>query len=299
MDIQVQDCTVRTSNSLKYLGVHFDKDLRMKEHVKETAKKAGHITRNLSRLMPNIGGPAPTKRRVLNAVVNSVLLYAAPVWDKAMKMAKYRNTYTKVQRQMAIRISCAYRTVSTAAAQLLAGTIPIDLLVRERSLIYDRGKEEVKNIRDETMKLWQERWDSATSGSWTKRLIPKVERWTGRKHGETDFHLTQVLSGHGCFEHFLHKIGRRRSAVCIFCHEEDDTAEHTFFNCPSWKTERDNAWRSLGLTITPDNMVNTMLEGEEQWKELQRLANTIMRAKEAEEKKREEDLRIRRQTVVI
>lgn len=55
---------------------------------------------------------------------------------------------------MAFRMSSAYRTVSLAAAQILTVTIPIDLLVGERSLIYERGKTEATNIRDETLELW-------------------------------------------------------------------------------------------------------------------------------------------------
>lgn len=67
----------------------------------------------------------------------------------------------------------------------MAGTIPIDMLIRERSLINDRRKVEARNIRQNTMHLSQERWDSVESSSFTKRLIPKVERWTAKKHGET------------------------------------------------------------------------------------------------------------------
>lgn len=111
----------------------------MKNNVKETAKKAGLVTQYLS--MPNMGGPAPTKRLLLNAVVNSILLHAASIWDKAIKMVKYRDTHSRVQRQMAIRISSTYMTVHTAAAYLLAETISMDLLVRERFLRFN-------NIRD-------------------------------------------------------------------------------------------------------------------------------------------------------
>ena len=38
----------------------------------------------LTRLMPNIGGPREAKRRLVVSVVNSKLLYAAPIWTSAL-----------------------------------------------------------------------------------------------------------------------------------------------------------------------------------------------------------------------
>lgn len=288
MDIQVLNTVVGTSNSIKYLGMHFDKDMRMKSHIIETAKKAGEATKNLSRLMPNIGGPASKKRKVLNAVVNSILLYAAPVWAKVIKMDHYKHQLERVQRQMALRISSAYRTVSLAAVQVLAGTTPIDLLVRERALLYEKGKEEKANIQEETLRLWQERWEVSTKGEWTRRLIPDIERWVGRDHGDLDFHLTQILSGHGCFEAYLYRIGKRTSATCLFCGEEEDTAEHTFFVCSKWEGERAQTRSVIGQDINPENLTTIMLVGEENFKAIKILANKIMRAKEGKEKEDEE-----------
>lgn len=40
-----------------------------------------------------------------------------------------------------------------------------------------------------------------------------------RKHGEVDYFLTQLLSGHEDFQYNLHKIGRARSPYYVFCDE--------------------------------------------------------------------------------
>lgn len=39
--------------------------------------------------------------------------------------------------------------------------------------------------------------------------------------GSMAFHLTQVLTGHGCFADFLLRIGKRTDASCVFCGDED------------------------------------------------------------------------------
>ena len=65
----------------------------------------------------------------------------------------------RVQRQGALRVSCAYRTVSEAAVLVIAGIIPIKLLAKERKLIYDRKNEgdpdQIKaDVRRATMLEW-------------------------------------------------------------------------------------------------------------------------------------------------
>ena len=292
MDIIVQNRVVETSECIKYLGVYFDKDLKMRQHIIQTAKKAGEAIRNLSRLMPNTGGPSSTKRRVLGTVVNSILLYSAPIWDETLKLAKYRLIYERVQRQMAISICSAYRTVSTVAAQLLSGQIPIDLLATERARTFHATEEEARRIKEDTLDAWQARWTSETRGAWTRRLIPNVRVWIERTHGVLDFHLTQLLSGHGSFETYLCGIGRRDTPTCPHCHRGDDDVEHTFFLCTKWMECRTAAWSQLGGNVTPENIVAKMIGDEENWKTVKELANQIMRAKEQAEKDLEERRRL-------
>lgn len=61
----------------------------------------------------------------------------------------------------------------------------------------DRAKKDA--LRDESLTRWQEEWNEAKTGRWTRRMTPDVKKWTTRKHGEINFHPTQILTGHGCF----------------------------------------------------------------------------------------------------
>ena len=129
----------------------------------------------LGKLMPNIGGPPSSKRRVLCGAVGSIIMYAAPVWGGVMAKEKYRQMLLWVQRKLALRISSAYRTVSTEAAQVLAGLISIDLQVRERMDAYDsqQGRQEQ---RWRTMVEWQARWSNLRGrAEWTRSLIADVD----------------------------------------------------------------------------------------------------------------------------
>lgn len=67
-----------------------------------------------------------------------------------------------------------------------------------------------------------------------------------RRHGSMSFHMTQVLTGHGCFAKYLPRIGRRAVTDCDFCGEEDG-AMHTIRDCPNWDCERFNLRKALKL----------------------------------------------------
>ncbi|XP_017787266.1 PREDICTED: uncharacterized protein LOC108569979 [Nicrophorus vespilloides] len=109
-------------------------------------------------MMPNMGGPKKRKRRLLGTVAQSLMLYSVPAWANAMQVAKYRAALARVQRKGAIRACCAYSTISLDAVQVIAGTVPIELLARERLELYEgsRGEETRKAARLRTMLRWQE-----------------------------------------------------------------------------------------------------------------------------------------------
>ena len=63
------------------LGEHEIEDRRLSfgEHLQIATAKAIQCGAALTQLMPNIGGPREAKRRLVASVVNSKLLYAAPI----------------------------------------------------------------------------------------------------------------------------------------------------------------------------------------------------------------------------
>ncbi|XP_062134202.1 uncharacterized protein LOC133844301 [Drosophila sulfurigaster albostrigata] len=101
-------------------------------------------------------------------------------------------------------------------------------------------------------------------GRWTHRLIPNIGEWTSRKHGQVNFHLTQVLSGHGCFRSYLHRFGHEASGNCSECGTLED-AEHTIFACKLYGSLRNDLERALGVSIAVGNLVPLMLQSVDNW----------------------------------
>ena len=133
---------------------------------------------------------------------------------------------------------------------MIAGTIPIDLLARERKQIYDRSAEveradAVSEARRQTLQTWHERWRTVTKGRWTYLLIHDITKWLRREYGEVNFYLTQFLTGHGHFRYYLFKLVNVSTPECKYCGHERDDAEHTFFACSRWAAERQRMLKRL------------------------------------------------------
>ena len=86
---------MKAGGKIKYLGVTLDKRLKWGERVMMAANKANKSVKVLHKLMPNTDGPITSKRRMLNAMGNSTLLYAVPAWIDALKIKKYNGRLIK------------------------------------------------------------------------------------------------------------------------------------------------------------------------------------------------------------
>ncbi|CAI6365779.1 unnamed protein product [Macrosiphum euphorbiae] len=139
---------------------------------------------------------------------------------------------------MALRVAKAYRTVSTNDILVVAGMVPVHLKAMEQQCKFKALKEgsivEKGMLRVSTYRKWQSLWNSTKTGIWTKRLIGDVRKWIDRRFGETDFNLSQMLTGHGCFGYYLHKYKKRDDPACVDCGSPMDDVEHTLFRCDRW-----------------------------------------------------------------
>ncbi|VVC33141.1 Hypothetical protein CINCED_3A014497 [Cinara cedri] len=99
----------------------------------------------------------------------------------------------------------------------------------------------VVSMRDEREAIsdtWQARWDEDTKGRWTQRLMPNIKRWTSKPPMATSSHITQALTGHGCFRSYLKRMKRAEDNTCCYC-LNPDTMKYTISEFAKWNTERD------------------------------------------------------------
>lgn len=214
-----------------------------------------------------------------------MLLYGCEVWHTALATKKNVVVLESTHRRILARVACAYRTVSTEAAQVITGVPPARLLVEER--VKQRCTGMSKSMaRSHTLNLWQENWQQTTKARWTRRLIPDIEKWVKRKHGEIDYHLTQALTGHGCFGTYLCRIGKILNASCWYCGEED-TPSHTLFSCSYFDPLRMDVMKKILVWPEESNLIEEMLESPEKWDVLHTFVKKIMTQKEKKERELE------------
>jgi len=314
--LHIDGCSVAVKRAVRYLGVNLDTRLSFGDHVESVTTGARKAASALGRLMPNVGGPAQSKRSLLMSVVHSRLLYGADVWaDEIQHVAKYRNLMLQSQRCAALRVARCYRTVSDMAALVLARMPPVTLqaVVRKRATaLRHEGAVLTKQQKEDAMiGQWQEMWDVSTKAAWTKALIPDLRRWWSQGPREVSYHIAQALTGHGCFQSYLWRKGKAENPGCVHCPAVFDDAEHTLFACPFWDAARADVAAALRNPVGPEDVPyllcgpdqqdlpeqpsqrRRLIEASKRHTELfQQMVETILSGKEELERQRQHQMRI-------
>ncbi|XP_050095897.1 LOW QUALITY PROTEIN: cubilin homolog [Anopheles aquasalis] len=187
------------SRSIRYLGVMLQERLQWGPHVQFIAEKAMKQVQALRFAMRNHGGPSSQSRKIIASVIDSTLCYAAPIWaEQATNLQCNRRILQRVQREMAKGVASTFRTASYWSAVLLARLVPICLRLNEDARCYRATREHQacaltirKRERAATFQAWQQEWDkekddrtASLHSRWIRRVIPDVERWFSRNHGQ-------------------------------------------------------------------------------------------------------------------
>lgn len=306
--ILVGNSRIRLDRSMKYLGIYIDSRWSFTDHFAYVETKVAKVTRALGRLMPNLRGPGERKRQLFAGVVKSVLFYGAPVWSDAFQASKSaQRSLRRVQRTLAIRVISAYRTVSCDAASLLARIPPLYMVAAMRKRVFERSSDlkrrddwtrgDAVEIRNAEHIILVRQWELYLRNPrlWGLRTLravgPKLDEWLARRWGSMGYHLSQILTGHGSFNHYLHRIGKRPDESCWHCDSESDTVEHTVQECPAWAESRALLRTRLrtpdGEALSLEYLVEAILEFEDCWSAFSQFARDVVSAKEEEERRRE------------
>ena len=210
----------------------------------------------------------------------SILRYGGPAWAKALRTKSYLDKLESTHRLISLRVASAYRTVSYDAICVIASMMPIGNIIKEDVECFEqRGERGIRGAaRADSMRKWQRAWTNSTKGRWTHQLIPLLAGWVDRRHGEVNFHLTQILSGHGCFRQYLHKFGHAESPMCPECGDAEETAEHVLFVCPRFARVRSNMMAISGRDTTPGNMIQRMCKSQDTWAAVNAAAIQVVQA---------------------
>ncbi len=159
--------------------------------------------------------------------------------------------------------------------------------MEERAEVYKLGVRAgpATTQRPATIGKWQEIWDKhKTTAQWTKKLIPNIAKWLECTHRRADYTLTQFLAGYETYGAYTKRIGKKEDSSCTYCHEAEDRAEHTFFECEKWERWRTEIELDLNINITPGNVITKMIESPRNWKLIENYRARVIKQKERDER---------------
>ena len=155
------------------------------------------------------------------------LLYGAPIWAEDLmtshcSLLKVRRLY----RTVAISVVRGFRTISAAAAAALAGSPPLELQALRCLHLHTRGLSDwVEPVGDDVegrarralLDRWRVSLDMRTGAPWLRVLetvLPNWDVWLDGAGPLLTYRVTQVLTGHGCFGEYLHRIRKEATSRC-------------------------------------------------------------------------------------
>jgi len=140
--MRIDRAEIRIERRMKYLGVILDSKLNFEEHFRYVEGKVAKVKRALGKLIPNLRGPSEGKRKLYGNIVQSVVMYGAPVWENNFTRNRtIQRPITRIQRYMAIRTIAGYRTISYEVATILARTLPWALVAEKCKNTYMKIRE--------------------------------------------------------------------------------------------------------------------------------------------------------------
>lgn len=96
------------------------------------------------------------------------------------------------------------------------------------------------------------------------------------------------MTGHGCFRHYLHRIGKQGSPECWFDCGGEDTAEHHLISCERWTQQRETFFDLIELpdtgTPTAEGVVRHVLERGDRWRHFRAFCADTLKIKEEHER---------------
>lgn len=307
--INVGGAQVHVGRYMKYLGLILDSRWDFKEHFKRLVPRLEKVLGALHRLLPNLGGPDESVRRLYAGVVRSMALYGAPVWSGSLTNDRSSKALLNgLQRRVAIRIARGYRTISYEAAMLIARCPPLDILASVNAAMYHNLRcARQSDVMSSSVHTLRERMHLQALATWRVRLeetnaarqrapgaiLPHFGQWMNRRWAVT-FRLTQILTGHGCFGAYLNRIGRETTPQCHHCNSDQDDAQHTLEECPAWANERVSLVAKIGNDLNPASVVKAMLHSAGSWKAMTTFCEKVMVQKENAERDRERSNSARR-----
>lgn len=215
------------------------------QHIHALHTKTIAIMITLGRMSHSVRGLRfPLLRTYYKVIFLPIVAYGVAAWGDFLTTRNNSQLQT-LQRHTLIKLTKAYATTSTAALQVVAGCMPLDIYIHMIRRIYKYSRlghrrfgtadltdctgraNARKLLLDSAIMQWEERWRNSAEA--THHYFPSLLRrdkmmWLTPNHA-----VTQFVNGHGHFQLKLYQQGLTQTPLCD-CGELD-SPPHMLFDC--------------------------------------------------------------------
>jgi len=143
INIYLNNKPLQQVSTMRYLGIVIDSKFKFSEHISYAAERSGKLIHSLPKSAKLTWGlHHKALQTIYKGAILPLLLYGAPVLAEATRFEYNRLKYIRVQRLINIKIAKTFRTTSSEALCILAGTTPIIIRMEEaaKQHFLKRGK---------------------------------------------------------------------------------------------------------------------------------------------------------------
>lgn len=134
-----------------------------------------------------------------------------------------------------------------------------------------------------------------TGRGFSLEILLCLKEWIGRAHGELTYQATLLLTEHGCFKGYTHRIGKTENGS--FCEHNWEDNVHVLFDCHKWREEKEKLTLEFeGRIESLGAIMRGMAEDPRKWGAMLEFSTKVMDKKE--EVKREEQTEMRRKRLI-
>ncbi|GBL76038.1 hypothetical protein AVEN_234350-1 [Araneus ventricosus] len=122
--------SVKSTKTLKYLGILFDNKLTWNPHIFDLLRKAYNLCFNFNGLIESNWSVSPFLLKFwYHTVVEKAFLYGTSVWGRALTNAQILKLHS-IQIMFLLKLSRSYKTTSTNALNVILGIPPLHVVIK-------------------------------------------------------------------------------------------------------------------------------------------------------------------------
>lgn len=256
--IKFHNTRIRSVDKLKYLGVWLNTNMGFTQHIENLLENSNDLFSRMKGASGlSWGYNTDTKIMFYNTIYLTRITYGSMFWASSIRTKTMIEKIQSAQRRALLAITKAYRTTSTAALQVIAGLLPLDLAIK-CAAVKQRNRWTNDHIDtviyyDQTLQTWQDRWETTEKGretfDWLPNVITRIKTPL-----EIDPFIVQFMTGHGDFNAKLCSFNLIDSPECQ-CGNGHETAEHVLFHCQrveEYRINIRNVLNRIGIEWPPE-----------------------------------------------